>query len=263
MGKTACVFIFSGTGMTDYVVSKIKNAAEKTALLIDIHEIENPDTRDVQIQDYDIIGIAYPVHSFNAPKIVIDFAKQLPKANGINTFIINTAGDESWLNRASSNLLMRILSSKNYDVFYNKQFIMPSNFIVKNDDEVVTQRLEAVCREAMPTATAIYECISYNEKPNIFARALSVIARLEWIGAKRMSEVFYSDELCVGCERCVRLCPNNNIVASENKITFKQNCGLCMRCIYTCPQNAIKIRGIFKFFSIGTWYTNEELRYKK
>ena len=260
MRKKACVFIFSGTGLTDYVVSKIKDEATKIELLIDVHKIENHNSRDVQIKDYDTVGIAYPVHSFNAPKIVIDFAKQLPEADGIKAFIISSAGDKSSLNVASSNLLIRILRDKNYDVFHNKQYVMPSNFITKNDDDVVAQRLKAACKGAVGTAIEIRECIGRIEKPNFAVRLLAILGRFEWIGAKRMSRFYYSDNLCTGCGNCARLCPNDNIVAEENKIAFKRNCGLCMRCIYACPHGAIKIRGVFKFFSIGSWYTNEELK---
>ena len=124
--------------MTNYVVSKIKDELEKINILTDVYKIENTSAQELNLQNYDIIGIAYPVHSFNAPKIVIDFAKQLPKANKDKVFIISTAGDKSALNYASANLLMQIL--------HNKQYVMPSNFIIKNDDKTVTKRLKAVCK---------------------------------------------------------------------------------------------------------------------
>lgn len=260
MLNRACIFVFSGTGMTNYVVSKIKDALKSLNLLLEVHLIENTNAQDFPVQDYDIIGIAYPVHSFNAPKIVIDFAKQLPEARNTKTFIINVAGDKSSINFASSNLLMNILKKKNYDIFFNKRFVMPSNFIVKNDEKEVNLRIERVCKEAILTATTIIEGSSYKEKPHFVSIVLSFLGRIEWIGAKRMSNYFYTDNLCDRCEICVKHCPNKNIVSIDNNIAFKKNCGLCMKCIYICPNNAIKIRRIFKFISIGSWYSNEELK---
>ena len=264
MMKRACVFVFSGTGMTSYVVSLIKTEVEKLNLSLDICKIESVQAQAVFLQDYDIIGIAYPVHSFNAPKIVIDFARQLPQMKNINTFIISTAGDESQLNSASSNLLMRILDNKNYNVFYNKQHIMPSNFITKNTDKIVEQRLDTARKEAKKTAAAICELITCQETPKLFSKIMAFTGRLEWIGAKRMSKFFYVDSHCSKCGQCIKLCPNKNIIAkesivAENIIAFNKNCGLCMRCIYICPCNAIKIRRPFRFFSIGSWYENKEL----
>jgi len=262
MSKKACVFVFSGTGMTNYVILKTKDELNKMNMLLDVYEIENTSMQDVHIQDYDVMGIAYPVHSLNAPKIVIDFVKKLPIANANKTFIISTAGDRSKLNLASSNLLLQIFNSKKYDVFYNRRFVMPSNFVFRNDDEVVGQRLETVCKEAVQTARAIYNNDSYKEKSNIISNVISIIGRLEWVGAKSMSKFFYTSSKCISCQRCIGLCPNKNIVEQKGKITFNRNCGLCMRCIYMCPHTAIKIRGMFKFISIGNWYASEELKHK-
>ena len=263
MSKKACVFAFSGTGMTDYVISKIHDELNKMNMSLDVYKIENTSIKDISIQDYEVIGIAYPVHALNAPKIVIDFVKQLPIANAKKTFIISATGDKSKLNLASSNLLLQILKVKKYDVFYSKQFIMPSNFVFRNDDKVVAHRLKTVCKEAVQTARAIYKNDFYKEKSNIISNIISVMGRIEWVGAKSMSKYFYANSNCTSCQLCVRLCPNKNIVAQKSKITFNRNCGLCMRCIYICPYSAIKIRGIFKFISIGNWYENEELRYKE
>jgi len=262
MKKRACVFMFSGTGLTSYVVSKIQSELEKMDMSLDVCIIEKTNIREIQIQDYDMIGIAYPVHAFNAPKIVIDFVKQLPNSKRLKAFILSSAGDKSFINFASSNKLTQILQKKNYDVFYNKQFVMPCNFIIKNDEETVTERLNVISKEAVLTANAICDTNDYKMSPNFIAKLFSLIGRIEWITAKGMSKYFYTDNQCDSCLHCVNLCPNKNITPVEESITFGKNCGLCMRCIYNCPRSAIKIRGVCKFFSIGSWYENDDIKYK-
>ena len=110
--KKVCIFLFSGTGMTKYVIDKLKNEFEIKQINVDIHFIENTQIEKVQFINYDIVGIAYPVHAFNAPRIVIDFARKLPNNKTVNTFIISTVGEKVKVNNSSSKLLSKILRKK-------------------------------------------------------------------------------------------------------------------------------------------------------
>lgn len=46
--------------------------------------------------------------------------------------------------------------------------------------------------------------------------------------------------LCIGCGKCVSVCPQNNIVITEQKARIGQNCKQCGACIAVCPRNAIR-----------------------
>ena len=257
--RKICIFSFSGTGMTNYVVDLIKTELEKRNLGVDVHKIEYTKARDIDLEAYDSIGIAYPVHSFNAPKIVIDFAKTLPLAFIQNSFIISTAGDYSILNASSSRLLIKTMNKKNHDVFYDKQFVMPSNIMSKNKFEV-EKLLEMAKIESEKAADAIRFTSYQKRKDNVFTRALSFVGRLEWPGAKMMGKFFYSDEKCTGCKTCVKSCPNRNIKIDEKQLKFGWNCGLCMRCLYGCPEQAIQIKQPFKIIKLKEWYDNPEFK---
>lgn len=47
-------------------------------------------------------------------------------------------------------------------------------------------------------------------------------------------------EQCVGCGKCVRICPMNNIVLVEHKAQIGKNCRYCGACVNACPKGAIK-----------------------
>jgi len=108
--KRICIFLFSGTGMTKYVIEQLAQALEPLSAQVDLYPIEETQLQQVSLNNYDLIGIAYPVHAFNAPKIVINFAKQLPDDLSKNIFLISTAGEDHPVNYSSSRLLMNILS---------------------------------------------------------------------------------------------------------------------------------------------------------
>jgi len=50
-------------------------------------------------------------------------------------------------------------------------------------------------------------------------------------------------EKCIGCNKCVDLCPMKNIEL-KNKIAVSGNqCTLCYRCVNNCPRQAITLLG--------------------
>ncbi|MCL2817811.1 MAG: EFR1 family ferrodoxin [Clostridiales bacterium] len=283
--KKLCFCFFSGTGMTKYIVERLIKEFEKHGASVDCFKIEDAGVRNINFSEYDMLGIAYPVHSFNAPKIVIDFAKQLPGSNGMSTFITYTAGEEHAVNYAASDLLIRKISKKGYKVFYDKLIEMPSNFAVKYRDEKVKSILNKA-NECIPQiAEDIMNLNPCSMKKKLGAKILTVLGRAEWPGARFAGKFFYAGKNCVRCGKCVSNCPNKNIVMNEprpfrtgeaggpgqdqlqkqaagpgrNKkpIGFKWRCGLCMRCVYICPQKAISVRRPLRFIRFDKWYDPE------
>ena len=71
---------FSGTGNTKKIVDKYYETFIENNVEIDIYKIEKNDF-NYNLDDYDMLGIAYPIHAFNAPSIIVDFVKKLEKQN--------------------------------------------------------------------------------------------------------------------------------------------------------------------------------------
>jgi ferredoxin len=256
--KRVCIFLFSGTGMTKYVVDKIRRELEKLQAQVDIYPIEKTKLHNISLSNYDMVGIAYPVHAFNAPKKVIGFARQLPKELASNVFLISTAGENHPVNYSSSRLLIKLLHKKGYQVFYNKQLYMPSNFAVKYNEHEAGQLIAAVNAEIPQIANDIANSVCYRLEGGFLAKLMAFIGRAEWFGAAFIGKLFYADKKCSHCGICVSSCPNHNIISGKH-IRFKWHCGLCMRCLYICPKRAIKVHQPFKFISFDEWYKNEEL----
>ena len=51
---------------------------------------------------------------------------------------------------------------------------------------------------------------------------------------------YYAAEGCVGCGRCVKLCPLNNIRLEGGKPVWGRKCTQCMACICGCPARAVE-----------------------
>lgn len=48
---------------------------------------------------------------------------------------------------------------------------------------------------------------------------------------------------CVGCGKCVGLCPMKNLSVEHNLAKAESRCTMCYRCINTCPKQAITLLG--------------------
>ena len=51
---------------------------------------------------------------------------------------------------------------------------------------------------------------------------------------------FYVKDFCVGCGKCVSLCPLSNIRLEKEKPVWGSECTHCMACICSCPKEAIE-----------------------
>ena len=239
--------------MTKYFINKMKLEFERKQVTVDVFNIENTPVQDVSFENYDMVGIANPIHSFNTPKIVMDYVRKFPKAN-IDAFIISTVGDYSTKNHAASNSLIKLLRKKGFNVFYNNQFKMLSNFIVKHNEEQVNKILNRVNSKTPEMVDNILNKVPYTLKSSMGTKCLSTIGKLEWHGTKLMGKFFFANKNCNRCALCVNSCPNKNIKIGKTYAKFKWNCGLCMRCVYLCPNQAIGIHHPFKFIKFDTWY---------
>ncbi|HAI91025.1 MAG TPA: hypothetical protein DCM21_00520 [Butyrivibrio sp.] len=59
----------------------------------------------------------------------------------------------------------------------------------------------------------------------------------------------YSDKLhvdedkCIGCGKCEKLCPMNNIKIVDKKVVQNNQCTMCYRCINNCSKQAMTLLG--------------------
>ncbi len=254
------LFYFSGTGNTQAVAKLFANEFHESSAKVDIIKIEDilKSKRTPETRQYDMIGIGYPVHAFNAPRIIFNFIKTLPLSQQKKTFLFKTAGDHFIMGGATSMLRGR-LKEKGYEVFHESLLVMPANILIKYDDRFSKQ----LCNRAISLVkTACNEILSEevslqkNSLPlRVFAKAVS---GLENFGSRFLKLHFKVKKSCSLCGSCVKRCPMGNIRKSDDKISFGWNCLICMRCFYLCPSKAITLR-VLGFIILKDGYKIEKI----
>ena len=74
MDGKCIIYVFSGTGNTLSVAREYRTALSMDT---DISEINETAESFPHPDDYDLVGIGYPVHAFNAPQTVRRFCRKL------------------------------------------------------------------------------------------------------------------------------------------------------------------------------------------
>lgn len=241
MQKSIGIFYFSGTGNTEIISYLLGNELQKNGATVEYIRIEDvvKDGYYYNIDDYDIVGIGYPVHAFNAPKIVYDFIKLMPRAQNKYTFIFKSAGSD-FINAGSTTMIKAKLSGRGYDVFNESLYLLSSNMFTRYPDELVKQLYNATLKRVKRVTEEILTSKMRRQKNGLLLRAVSlVVSKGENIGARLFGKDLKVSKNCTHCNKCTKSCPMGNIRAEGFKIRFGWKCMACLRCIYNCPQRAI------------------------
>lgn len=251
------LYVFSGTGNTLKVASLIKRYMNAD---VTVYRISEKSGKAPSPEGFDLVGVGYPIHAFNAPEPVLKFAEKLPEVAYRRAFVFKSSGEGLHLNDCSSQKLIKIMKSKGYDVTLERHVVMPYNMIYRHSDEMAKQMwiyakayVKLICEELEsfkrePVKQPFYKWW--------YAPLLRVI---EQKFAHLHGPLFkVNANKCLECNRCVSVCPENNISVKDGKYRFGHKCVLCMGCSFGCPADAISV-GVFGLWKVNGSYRLEEL----
>ena len=249
--KIAIVY-FSGTGNTEKVLKEFES----------FFKIQNNEVKMIKIEsgeyiptDIDILIIGYPVHAFNAPKIVLDYFNNISFfKEDLPTYIVKTSGEGLTLNNGSSNKLTSILKNKGITIFNEYHYLMPYNIIFRHSDKMAYKMWKIVLELIPLDAKEILDKKRIVIKYSLGTKFVSNALRIEQPGAHIIGSGFEVNNNCIHCGLCEKNCPTKNIIIKNNKVYFKEKCIICMRCVFNCPKDAIK-PGILNRWKVNGQYS--------
>lgn len=241
--KTALVYLFSGTGNTAKCVDIFKRKFEESGVATTVFKVTADLAEAPSADDFDMVGFAYPVHGFNAPQIILDFARALPRAaTAKNFFVVKSSGEPLALNNISSIKLASILKKKGYTLQAEYHYAMPYNMIFRHDDGFAAKLYSATKVLAARDAENLLGGEKHLLKRIPFGRAIAFLFRIEHVAMKINGKYFKVDDTkCIHCGKCAKNCPEHNITIKDGKFEFGKECVMCTRCSFGCPTDAINI----------------------
>ncbi len=277
--KKILICYFSGTGNTKKVVQKAYDSFEEMGCDVTLYNIDDGFYKD-DLNQFDCLGIAYPIHAFNAPSNVIKFVKNLNKLNKDKKdkkdkksskkplFIIKTSGEPLALNNISSVKIKSILKKKGFVLNNEYHYCMPYNIIFRHSDNMAYKMWKSAENVLPIDCKEIIEGKKSKLKYFPCGRLLAWIFRIEHWGGRVNGKHYKVNDKCISCQLCVKRCPTQNITIEDGEFKFGKNCLMCMRCSFHCPKNSIKIGWFEKWKVNGPYNFNnpnegEEERHKK
>lgn len=248
---------FSGTGNTKKVVERYAEClTNEHGAQVTLFPMEKEFSLDVN--DYDLLGIGYPIHAFNAPSIVLDFCRKLPRcAEKKRAFIVNTSGEPLKLNNISSIKTIRILKKRNIVVENEYHYCMPYNMIFRHGDHMAYNMWNTASQLVPIDARDIVNNLPHRLSKVFMGGFIAWIMRCEHWGGRFNGRMFKTGDACSNCQMCVKICPARNIKEENGKIKFGKKCLMCMRCAHLCPRNAIQT-GWFNGWKVNGMYSFEK-----
>ncbi len=239
--KTAVIYYFSGTGNTLKIAKTYASEFEKYGVRCDLYDIGEGGAPEKPPRMFDYVGIAYPIHAFNAPYVVHDFVKNLPETENKNYFILKTSGEPLSLNNVSSGRLVSRLTRKGYVLTNEYHYVMPYNMIFRHTDEMASKMFKT----AKALCALDIRDILCGQKHYLdgvpFGGAISAVFRIEHPAMKLNGKFFRVSDKCTGCNACVNNCPVHNITRENGKFKFGSKCIMCTKCSFSCPVDAFHI----------------------
>lgn len=255
-----CLYAFSGTGNTRLYEEAIAKKLEEKGHKVDLFLFKSPNKDIPNPNDYDMIGIGYPIHAFNVPLPFTKLIRSFPKASKpIPYFIFKVSGEPFGVNGSSSHQIYGILRKKGYEFLTECHFLLPYNIMFRYPAPLekemylyISPCSELLVKEAL-------ESKPHKKHYRVYSTLVSVPLRIEWIaGPVNRLFVHLKKGKCVHCNKCVSSCPTGSIYFnSDGKIKIRHSCSICMKCTLNCPTNAI----VFGFLS--PWAINGDFGYKK
>lgn len=249
------IYYFSGTGNTFLVVNLLVKYLEELGNTVKLTSCENMEKVD---EDYDILGIAYPIHTSTAPKIFLDFLKELPIVDNKYLFGIVTSG---YMAGDVLSFESNILIEKGYKPFLFRNIVIANNLhlpvlcpLKVTKQKTIEERLVKIKINIKNIAIKINNKTVDIRGNNIIGKTFGVLQRtFGEIHEKKNFKGFSCSNNCTKCKWCINNCSTKNIELKDEKIFFNNKCILCMRCYNFCPVDAIQV----------TNKTNNTAKYKR
>lgn len=232
------ILYFSGTGNSAFAAKKI--AALTGDEVLDLNErIKNEDYTKVHSEKP--LVFVTPVYAWRMPEKVKEWIGKTGFTGSRSAYFVMTCGED---NGNAAKYAGKLCYKKHFMYMGCMEIVMPENYIAMF---CAPSRQEAgrIIRQA---EGRIRRCAALIKKGAVFPKKKICISdRIKSGPVNRLfyrvcvsDRQFYAASGCVGCGKCVKVCPLHNIRLKNGKPEWGGDCTHCMACICSCPEESIE-----------------------
>lgn len=232
------ILFFTGTGNSRYIARKIADSLGDGLLNMN-ERIKAWDISEISA-DCRLVFVV-PTYGWRIPRIVEKWIDETRFSGAFKVWFVMDCGGEIG---DADKYIRRLCSRKSFDYMGVKQIVMPENYVamfgVPNAEQAAR-----IIEKAQPDITDASETIKAEKKfaqprRNAYDKLMSDIVNPVFYKFFVKADAFTANDKCIGCGKCAKMCPLNNIELKNSKPVWDKNCTHCMACICLCPTEAIE-----------------------
>ena len=234
------IIYFSATGNTEFIAREL--AARTNDECVNLLE-------RIRLQDFKPLHserpfvLCAPVYVCEIPRFLMEYLKKVSFTGSRDVYLILTSGGYCG---PSGILVKGIFRRKGMRWHGYAEFKMPRNYVAGEaypllDREQTEQRIREARKQLEQVAGDILAGRRLTARHVFLLETLITLPfNPLWCKHKLTARDFWVKDTCIGCGKCARLCPLNNIQIKEKKPVWSDHCTHCMACIGNCPVSAIE-----------------------
>lgn len=235
---------FSGTGNSRYAAELFCKEYDEATKAFSLED----DNITRVVKNEEMLVFACPVQYSTVPKILRDFIienKELWESNKV--FVIATMG---LFSGDGAGILGRLLQKYGAEILGGLHLKMPDGI---GDEKVLKRPLEKNKELVKKAEQKINKSVQLLKSGKPTQEGIGVLYRMAGIFGQRLyfrhktknysNKLRVDEDKCIGCGKCEKLCPMNNIKIVDKKVVQNNRCTMCYRCINNCPKQAMTLLG--------------------
>lgn len=232
------ILYFSGTGNSKYVAQRMAEALDQSLLSMN-DRIRSHDTSPVEADER--LVIVTPTYAWRIPRVVSEWLGKTALTGAERIWFVMDCGSEIG-NAAGYN--RQLAAQKQLQYMGTAQIIMPENYIAMFNAPPKKQA-KSIVEQAEPELQKVLTRLKAGQefpppRDNLYDRFMSGPVNPVFYRFFVKAEAFRATDACIGCGKCMELCPLSNIHLENGKPVWGKNCTHCMACICYCPKEAIE-----------------------